>query len=62
MMKIAAHQTSRRGEGMNTEKRKQLKSSPESEPNLKGTLISVSVLGVVILVTWFGVLMLYLSR
>lgn len=47
---------------MNTEKRKQLKSSPESEPNLKGTLVSVSFVGVVILVTWFGVLMLYLSR
>ncbi|MCF3941548.1 cytochrome c oxidase subunit 2A [Oceanobacillus alkalisoli] len=47
---------------MTTEKKKQLESSPENEPNLKGTLISVSVVGIFILVTWFGVFMLFLSR
>ncbi|MDY0408281.1 cytochrome c oxidase subunit 2A [Virgibacillus soli] len=30
--------------------------------NLKGTLISVMVLGMIILISWFGVFALFLSR
>lgn len=32
------------------------------EPNLKGTLISVGILGLFIIVSWVGVWALYLSR
>ncbi|GAA0433587.1 MAG: cytochrome c oxidase subunit 2A [Bacillota bacterium] len=31
-------------------------------PNLKGTLLSVLLLGVFIIVSWFGVFALFLSR
>lgn len=34
----------------------------ESEVNLKGTLISVSILGLIIIVSWIGVWALFLSR
>lgn len=34
----------------------------ESEPNLKGTLISVFAVGIVIVVMWFAVYGLYVSR
>lgn len=47
---------------MVSEKKKQLDSEQEKEPNLKGTLISVSFVGVFILVTWIGAFMLFLSR
>lgn len=33
-----------------------------NEPNLKGTFISVSILGAFILVSWFGVWSLFISR
>lgn len=42
--------------------KKRLESNPENEPNLKGTLISVSILGLIILVSWIGAFMLFLSR
>lgn len=47
---------------MVSEKKKQLDSEQEKETNLKGTLISVSFVGVFILVTWIGAFMLFLSR
>ncbi len=39
-----------------------VKSEPEHEQNLKGTLASVLLLGLVIIVIWGGVFALYLSR
>lgn len=33
-----------------------------NEPNLKGTLISVSLLGAFLLVSWFGVWSIFVSR
>lgn len=36
--------------------------NPETGINLKGTFISVMLLGVFILVTWFGLYALFLSR
>ena len=33
-----------------------------SEPNLKGTLVSVFVVGIIIIVMWFSVYGLYVSR
>lgn len=62
MMKIAANITSRRGEPMSTERQKQTGQHPENEPNLKGTLGFVSILGIFLLVTWFGALMVFLAR
>ncbi|WP_405101901.1 cytochrome c oxidase subunit 2A [Oceanobacillus sp. FSL H7-0719] len=47
---------------MVSEKKKQLNTHQEKEPNLKGTLISVSILGIFLLVTWIGAFMLFLSR
>ncbi len=47
---------------MVSEKKKQIDANQEKEPNLKGTLVSVSILGVILLVTWFGAFMLFLSR
>lgn len=46
---------------MATEEKKK-KPDVNKEPNLKGTLISVSFVGVFILVTWIGAFMLFLSR
>ncbi len=34
----------------------------EPDSNLRGTLISVSLLGLFLLVTWFGVWSVFLSR
>ncbi|WP_249871826.1 cytochrome c oxidase subunit 2A [Oceanobacillus saliphilus] len=34
----------------------------ENEPNLKGTFISVGVLGLIIIISWFGVFALFISR
>ncbi|RKQ37622.1 cytochrome c oxidase subunit 2A [Oceanobacillus halophilus] len=39
-----------------------LKESQEKETNLKGTLISVSILGFVLIASWVGVFILFLSR
>ncbi|MFC5604139.1 cytochrome c oxidase subunit 2A [Sporosarcina koreensis] len=36
--------------------------NPETGINLKGTFISVMLLGIFILVTWFGLYALFLSR
>ncbi|MCM3743930.1 cytochrome c oxidase subunit 2A [Sporosarcina luteola] len=36
--------------------------NPQTGINLKGTFISVMLLGVFILVTWFGLYALFLSR
>ena len=47
---------------MVAEKKKELNPKQEKEPNLKGTLISVSFVGIFILVTWVGAFMLFLSR
>ncbi|MCM3738905.1 cytochrome c oxidase subunit 2A [Oceanobacillus luteolus] len=47
---------------MVTKNQKHVNTNPESEPNLKGTLISVSILGAILLVTWIGALMLFLLR
>lgn len=47
---------------MVAEKKKQVDTNQEKEPNLKGTLISVSFVGIFILVTWIGAFMLFLSR
>lgn len=41
---------------------KQNQTNPEKEPNLKGTLVSVSILGIFLLVTWVGALMVFLAR
>ena len=41
---------------------KQNQPNPENEPNLKGTLVSVSLVGLFLLVTWVGALMVFLSR
>ncbi|WP_233190525.1 MULTISPECIES: cytochrome c oxidase subunit 2A [unclassified Sporosarcina] len=35
---------------------------PKEETNLKGTLIMVMIVGIVILVMWFGAYGLFLSR
>ncbi|PIC70996.1 cytochrome c oxidase subunit 2A [Sporosarcina sp. P18a] len=35
---------------------------PKEEANLKGTLIMVMIIGIVILVMWFGAYGLFLSR
>ncbi|MFD1413822.1 cytochrome c oxidase subunit 2A [Oceanobacillus jeddahense] len=32
------------------------------EPNLKGTFFSVITIGVIILISWFAVFLLFLSR
>lgn len=47
---------------MVSEKKKQINANQENEPNLKGTLVSVSILGGILLVTWIGAFMLFLSR
>ena len=47
---------------MVSEKKKQINPDQKQEPNLKGTLISVSILGIILLVSWFGAFMLFLSR
>jgi len=47
---------------MVAEKQKKLDSNQDKEPNLKGTLISVSFVGIFILVTWIGAFLLFLSR
>ena len=47
---------------MVSEKKKQVHAEEDNEPNLKGTLISVSILGAILLVTWIGAFMLFLSR
>jgi len=38
------------------------KDSPEKEPSLKGTLTGVLFIGGFILVTWFSIFFLFLSR
>ncbi|MBS4178697.1 cytochrome C oxidase subunit II [Lederbergia citrea] len=38
------------------------KKSHDSEPNLKGTLISVFAVGIIIVVMWFAVYGLYVAR
>ncbi|MBB6452259.1 hypothetical protein HNQ94_000704 [Salirhabdus euzebyi] len=38
------------------------KESSSHEPNLKGTFIAVMGIGVIIVVSWFGVWSLFLSR
>jgi len=43
-------------------KKSLVQQSGDSGINLKGTLISVMLLGVFILVTWFGLYALFLSR
>lgn len=40
----------------------QKKTNETNEPNLKGTLISVSILGAFLLVSWFGVWSIFISR
>ena len=47
---------------MVSENKKKLDSKQEQEPNLKGTIISVSIVGIFLVVTWFGAFMLFLSR
>ncbi|WP_084268641.1 cytochrome c oxidase subunit 2A [Oceanobacillus damuensis] len=37
-------------------------SGSNREPSLKGTLISVGVLGLVIVISWFAVFALFISR
>ncbi|WP_212925558.1 cytochrome c oxidase subunit 2A [Oceanobacillus sp. J11TS1] len=34
----------------------------KSEPNLKGTLFFVMMIGIIILISWFAVFLLFLSR
>ncbi|MEK4301349.1 cytochrome c oxidase subunit 2A [Oceanobacillus sp. FSL W8-0428] len=34
----------------------------KSDPNLKGTLFSVITIGAIILISWFAVFLLFLSR
>lgn len=41
---------------------KDIQNDNEKEPDLKGTLISVSLLAAFLIVAWFGVWSLYLSR
>ncbi|WP_068672042.1 cytochrome c oxidase subunit 2A [Oceanobacillus sp. Castelsardo] len=43
-------------------KKKTLPKSSSQEPNLKGTIISVSIIGLIIVASWFGVFGLFLSR
>ncbi|HEX6593498.1 MAG TPA: cytochrome c oxidase subunit 2A [Bacillota bacterium] len=43
-----------------TQERKQ--PNNEEQPNLKGTLISVLILGTLIVVSWFGVYALFMMR
>lgn len=38
------------------------RSQVEQEPNLKGTLFSVMILGIFIILTWFGAFYLFISR
>lgn len=38
------------------------KEEEKHEPDLRGTFISVSILGIFLVVTWIGVWALYLSR
>ncbi|MBY7143527.1 cytochrome c oxidase subunit 2A [Virgibacillus sp. NKC19-3] len=42
---------------------KEPQQSPKKDtPNLKGTFISVMLVGVFILVSWFGVFLLFITR
>lgn len=43
-------------------KQKDLEASENEKPNLKGTFISVMLLGVLILISWFGAYALFISR
>ncbi|MHA6251143.1 cytochrome c oxidase subunit 2A [Oceanobacillus sp. CAU 1775] len=47
---------------MVSEKKKEVQPDHDNEPSLKGTLISVSILGVILVVSWIGAFMLFLSR
>ncbi|WP_231293250.1 cytochrome c oxidase subunit 2A [Sporosarcina sp. P33] len=38
------------------------KNQPKEEANLKGTLIMVMIVGIVILIMWFGAYGLFISR
>ncbi|WP_139488711.1 cytochrome c oxidase subunit 2A [Brevibacillus dissolubilis] len=43
-------------------KKTQPKTQPNQEPSLKGTFISVLLLGAFIVATWFGVFNLFINR
>ncbi|MFD1038642.1 cytochrome c oxidase subunit 2A [Virgibacillus byunsanensis] len=48
---------------MNSVEEKKSHPQPQKEsPDLKGTLISVMLLGSFILISWFGVYILFISR
>lgn len=47
---------------MKKQKPNQLSKSEESSIHFKGTFIAVMLLGVFILVSWFGIYALFLSR
>jgi hypothetical protein len=47
---------------MSQQQEREVKPNEEKEPNLKGTLISVSIVGGFLVITWVGALMLFLSR
>jgi hypothetical protein len=47
---------------MNDEVRKLKKKKPAAEENLKGTLVSVMLVGVIIIVMWVVVYNMYVAR
>ncbi|MUV39816.1 hypothetical protein JNUCC1_03700 [Lentibacillus sp. JNUCC-1] len=46
----------------NAAKQKQVAEEKQEEKSLKGSFVSVMILGVFLIVSWAGVWMLYLSR
>ncbi|PXY53762.1 cytochrome c oxidase subunit 2A [Virgibacillus profundi] len=47
---------------MLTEEKKRTDFDLEKEPNLKGTLISVSLVGLFIVIAWVGAFILFVTR
>lgn len=43
-------------------KHEDYKASEKEKPDLKGTFISVMLLGIFIIITWFGAYALFISR